>query len=38
MEKRKYTKIQVLETEIVSMHRAGKMHREIANVIKLRIS
>ena len=30
MEKRKYTKIQVLEPEIVSMKEAGKTHREIA--------
>ncbi|USF28241.1 hypothetical protein N510_003200 [Firmicutes bacterium ASF500] len=30
MEKRKYTRIQVLEAEIVSMHEAGKTHREIA--------
>lgn len=30
MEKRKYTKIKTLETEIVSMHEDGKMHREIA--------
>lgn len=30
MEKRKYTKIQVLEPEIVTMHEAGKTHREIA--------
>ena len=35
MEKRKYTKIQVLETEIVSMHRAGKTHREIAEYFGL---
>lgn len=30
MEKRKYTKMQVLEPEIVSMHEDGKTHREIA--------
>ena len=30
MEKRQYTKIQVLATEIVTMHEAGKTHREIA--------
>lgn len=30
MEKRKYTKIQALEAEIVSMHECGKTHREIA--------
>ena len=30
MERRKYTKIQTLETEIVSMHEDGKTHREIA--------
>ncbi len=30
MEKRKYTKIQVLEPEMVSMQEAGKTHREIA--------
>ena len=30
MEKRKYTKIQALEAEIVSMHEGGKTHREIA--------
>ena len=30
MEKRKYTKIQVLEAEIVSMHESGKTYREIA--------
>lgn len=30
MERRKYTKIQILETEIVSMHEDGKTHREIA--------
>ena len=30
MEKRKYTKIQVLEAEIVAMQEAGKTHREIA--------
>ena len=35
MEKRKYTKIQVLETEIVSMHRAGKTHRKIAEYFGL---
>ena len=30
MEKRKYTKIQVLEPEIVAMQEGGKTHREIA--------
>lgn len=30
MEKRKYTKIQVLEAEMVSMQEAGKTHKEIA--------
>lgn len=30
MKKRKYTKIQVLEPEMVSMQEAGKTHREIA--------
>ena len=30
MQKRKYTKIQTLETEIVSMDEEGKTHREIA--------
>ena len=30
MEKRKYTKIQILEVEMESMHKAGKTHREIA--------
>ena len=30
MEKRKYTKIQTLEAEIVSMHEDGETHREIA--------
>ena len=30
MEKRKYTKIQVLEPEIVAMQESGKTHREIA--------
>ncbi len=30
MEKRTYTKIQVLEAEIMSMRKAGKTHREIA--------
>lgn len=30
MKKRKYTKIQVLEGEIVTMHEDGKTHREIA--------
>ena len=29
MEKRKYTKIQALEAEIVSMHEGGKTYREI---------
>lgn len=35
MEKRKYTKIQTLETEIVSMHEDGKTHREIAEYFGL---
>lgn len=35
MEKRKYTKIQVLEPEIVSMQEAGKTHREIAEYFGL---
>ena len=30
MKKRKYAKIQTLETEIISMHEDGKTHREIA--------
>ena len=30
MKKRKYTKVQVLEPEIVSMQEAGKTHKEIA--------
>lgn len=30
MEKRKYTKIQVLEMEMGAMHEAGKTHRETA--------
>ncbi len=30
MGKRRYTKIQVLEEEIESMHNSGKTHREIA--------
>ena len=35
MEKRKYTKIQALEAEIVSMHEGGKTHREIAEYLGL---
>lgn len=35
MEKRKYTKIQILEGEIVSMHEEGKTHREIAEYFGL---
>lgn len=35
MKKRKYTKIQVLEPEIVSMQAAGKTHREIAEELGL---
>ena len=34
MEKRKYTKMQTLEAEIVSMHEDGKTHREIAAELK----
>ena len=36
MEKRKYTKIQTLEVEIVSMHEGGKTHREIAEYFGLK--
>ena len=35
MEKRKCTKIQKLEPEIVSMHSGGKTHREIAERLGL---
>ena len=35
MEKRKYTKIQALEAETVSMHEGGKTHREIAEYFGL---
>ena len=35
MEKRKYTKMQTLEAEIVSMHEDGKTHREIAEYFGL---
>lgn len=35
MKKRKYTKMQVLEMEMESMHEAGKTHREIAEYFGL---
>lgn len=35
MEERKYTKIQILEPEIVIMQEAGKTHREIAEYFGL---
>ncbi len=35
MGKRKYTKMQILEAEIASMHEDGKTHREIAEYFGL---